>query len=415
MNFNLFLAKKIRGTGLSSSSNTIACISVAISLCVIMVAVAILKGFKSEIGKRVAGFNGEILITVPGMDYMNDIYPLDADLSYLSVINEIKGIKSVNEVAYKPGMLKNDTDVQGLLFKGVDSLYSLDFYSEYITEGRLPDFSGGKISDEVLISQRLAKRMGYKTGDKITVYFIGDNIRVRRFLISGFYNIQLENIDEKMAVIDIRQVRRLNGWSEHQSSCIEISLGGDGTSASVKRRGKIYNEIGEVIMDCDIDKDAPVVVSEIDTVFSNLFDWLALLDLNVLMVLILMTAVAGFNMISGLLIILFEKISMIGILKSMGMRTSEICKVFIIRGGVLVLKGMLYGNIVAAAIISVQKYFHLIKLTPENYFVNFVPVDITFLEILIINVIAFIIMLLIMIVPSFFISKVSPDKTIKIS
>ena len=169
------------------------------------------------------------------------------------------------------------------------------------------------------------------------------------------------------------------------------------------------------MMNTDTDNDATVIPNEIDYIYSNLFDWLALLDLNVLVVLILMIAVAGFNMVSGLLIILFEKISMIGTLKALGMRTKEICKVFILRGSNLVLKGMIYGNIAALTFILLQKYLHIIKLAPENYFVNFVPIDISVLEIILINIVAFAVMLLIMTIPSFFIAKISPAKTIKMS
>lgn len=413
MNFNLFLAKKIKGTGLSKASNRISCISVAISICVILIAVAIMNGFKTEIGKRAVGFSGEILMMPPGMSYTNDIHPLNADLSYLPYIEEIAGIESVDEVAYRPGIVKTETVVQGLLFKGVDSLYSLDFYKDYIVDGRLPDFSGRKLSEEIMISERLAKKLGYETGDKMTVYFVGENVRVRRFTITGLFNIQLEDFDEKIALADIRQMRRISGWSGHESSCIEISLGGDGTSSSIRKRDRIYDEIGEIIMARDQDEDDQVALKEIDEIYPSIFDWLSLLDLNVLVVLVLMIAVAGFNMVSGILIILFEKISMIGTLKSMGMRTKEICKVFILRGGSLLLKGMLYGNIAAAAMILLQKYLHVIKLAPENYFVNFVPVDISLPVILLVNVAAFAVMLLIMTIPSFFIAKVSPAKTMR--
>ena len=161
MNLNLFIAKKIKGSGLSSTSNGIACVSVAISIAVILAAVAISGGFKKEIGRRAAGFTGEILMTVPGMDYMNDVYPLQADLSYLPDIERIPGVKAVSEAAYKPGMIKAENDVHGVMFKGVDSTYSLDFFADFLTEGSLPDFSGQRMSDQVLISKRLATMLGY--------------------------------------------------------------------------------------------------------------------------------------------------------------------------------------------------------------------------------------------------------------
>ena len=331
MNLNLFIAKKINGSGLSSTSNGIACVSVAISIAVILAAVAISGGFKKEIGKRAAGFTGEILMTVPGMDYMNDVYPLQADMSYLPDIKRIPGVESVNETAYKPGMIKEGSDVHGVMFKG-------------------------------------------------------------------------------LALMDIRQVRRLNGWDEHDVSCLEISLGGDGGKAAARRRAEVYDAVGEIIMTEDQPLDAPVVVRQISEIYPGLFDWLALLDLNVLVVMILMMAVAGFNMISSLLIILFERISMIGLLKSLGMRTVSICKVFIYRGGAIVLRGMVWGNAVALVLLAVQKWLKPFRLNPVNYFVDFIPVELNPVHILLVDASAFILMLLIMIVPSLFVARVSPDR-----
>ena len=222
-------------------------------------------------------------------------------------------------------------------------------------------------------------------------------------------------MDERLALMDIRQVRRLNGWDEHDVSCLEISLGGDGGKAAARRRAEVYDAVGEIIMTEDQPLDAPVVVRQISEIYPGLFDWLALLDLNVLVVMILMMAVAGFNMISSLLIILFERISMIGLLKSLGMRTVSICKVFIYRGGAIVLRGMVWGNAVALVLLAVQKWLKPFRLNPVNYFVDFIPVELNPVHILLVDASAFILMLLIMIVPSLFVARVSPDRTIKVS
>ncbi|HIZ87613.1 MAG TPA: ABC transporter permease [Candidatus Coprenecus pullistercoris] len=415
MNLYLFIAKKIKSHGLSSTSNGIACVSVAISIAVIIASVAISGGFKKEIGKRAAGFSGEILLTAPGADYMTDVYPLRTDLSYLPDIRNIPEVRSIYATAYRPGMIKSGDDVHGMMFKGVDSTYRLDFFADFLTEGSLPDFSGEKPADQILISGRLARMLGYSIGDRMTVYFVGEQVRARRFTISGLYDIQLEDMDERLAIVDIRQIRRLNGWDDRESSCLEISTGGDGSRASSRERARAYDAIGQIIMTKDSSEDAPVAVRCIDDIYPGLFDWLALLDLNVLVVMVLMMAVAGFNMISGLLIILFEKISMIGLLKALGMRTSGICRIFICRGGGIVLKGMIWGNIAAISLLAIQKWFRPVTLNPENYFVNFVPVDLSIPDILAINAAAFILMLLIMIIPSLFIAGISPDRTIKVN
>ncbi len=416
MNLNLFIAKKIKGTGIASVSNGIACASVAVSIIVMLTAIAVSGGFKKEIGEKAVGFTGEIVLTAPGLDYMNDSHEVGADLSYSSDILALEPVISMNPVAYRPGMLKTDQEVHGAVFKGVDSVYSLDFYKDFITRGRLPYFGGKRMSDEILISQRLADMMGYGVGDAVTAYFVGERVRVRRFEVAGLYDIELEGVDEKLVLADVRQIRRLNGWDEDGASCIEIFLGGDGSQASAERRMETAVQIGNIIMDkMNLAADDPVVPERVEDIYPNLFDWLALLDLNVAMVLGLMIAVAGFNMISGLLIILFEKISMIGLLKALGMRTRDICKVFLARGGAIVLKGMLIGNAIGIPLLMAQKYLKLISLSPENYFVDSVPVSLTFSSVIVLNVAAFVLMMLVMTIPSVFISRVSPERTIKVS
>ena len=315
---------------------------------------------------------------------------------------------SVNDVAYTSGMLKSDESVQGIMFKGVDSTYSLDFFEKYLVEGTLPDFSGKSASNQILISERLASLMNYKCGDKITAYFVGESVRVRRFTISGLSNVRLDEMDKTLAIVDIRQTRRLNGWESDQVSNIEIKL------AAGANADKICREIEEIILDRPWDDDS-VIASQIRYIYPHIFDWLDLLNMNVLIILILMIVVAGFNMISGLLIILFEKISMIGLLKALGMKTRDICRVFIYRGSFIVIKGMVIGNVIAIILSILQGVFHIIPLDPANYFVDHVPVYVNVPKIVILNVASFALMILIMIIPSFFIARVQPEKTIKVS
>lgn len=413
MNLNLFIAKKIKGKSgekgkLSSSSNTIACISVAISILVMFIAMVISDGFKREIRETSVGFSGEVFIIAPGQDITNHLYPISGRPSYIDKVKGVKGIESVNEVAYAAGMLKSDESVQGILFKGVDSTYNLKFFEKYLVEGELPNFSTRSASTEILISKRLANLMKYNCGDKITAYFVGQSVRVRKFTISGLYDIQLDQMDKTLALVDIRQTRRLNGWEADQVSNIEMSLveGAD--------TRKVCNELERIILERPWDDDS-VVISQIRYIYPHIFDWLDLLNMNVLIILILMMVVAGFNMISGLLIILFEKTSMIGLLKALGMKTRDICKIFIYRGSFIVVKGMIIGNVIAIAIALLQGMFHIIPLDPSNYFVDHVPIYVNVPKILLLNICSFALMILIMIIPSLFIARVQPDKTIKVS
>ena len=404
MNLNLYIAKKIK----TSSSNTIACASVAISILVMFMAMVISDGFKREIKETSVGFSGEVFLLSPGQDITNQLYPISGRPSYIDKIHSLKGIESVNDVAYTSGMLKSDESVQGIMFKGVDSTYSLDFFEKYLVEGTLPDFSGKSASNQILISERLASLMNYKCGDKITAYFVGESVRVRRFTISGLYNVRLDEMDKTLAIVDIRQTRRLNGWESDQVSNIEIKL------AAGANADKICREIEEIILDRPWDDDS-VIASQIRYIYPHIFDWLDLLNMNVLIILILMIVVAGFNMISGLLIILFEKISMIGLLKALGMKTRDICRVFIYRGSFIVIKGMVIGNVIAIILSILQGVFHIIPLDPANYFVDHVPVYVNVPKIVILNVASFALMILIMIIPSFFIARVQPERTIKVS
>lgn len=404
MNLNLYIAKKIK----TSSNNTIACASVAISILVMFMAMVISDGFKREIKETSVGFSGEVFLLSPGQDITNQLYPISGRPSYIDKIHSLKGIESVNDVAYTSGMLKSDESVQGIMFKGVDSTYSLDFFEKYLVEGTLPDFSGKSASNQILISERLASLMNYKCGDKITAYFVGESVRVRRFTISGLYNVRLDEMDKTLAIVDIRQTRRLNGWESDQVSNIEIKL------AAGANADKICREIEEIILDRPWDDDS-VIASQIRYIYPHIFDWLDLLNMNVLIILILMIVVAGFNMISGLLIILFEKTSMIGLLKALGMKTRDICRVFIYRGSFIVIKGMVIGNVIAIILSILQGVFHIIPLDPANYFVDHVPVYVNVPKIVILNVASFALMILIMIIPSFFIARVQPEKTIKVS
>lgn len=408
MNLNSFLGKKIGG------KSGIATVSVALSLLVILTAISVSEGFKREIGQKAVAFSGEIMLAVPGQDITTYEYPLNENLSFLSEIKSLGDVRSINGVAYAVGMVKTDYAISGAMFKGVGSDYDLSFFSSYLKEGRLPEFTSETPSNEILISRRLASQMDYTTGDRITAYFVGDSdVKARKFTVSGIYDIQLEDIDERLIVCDRRHSQMLNGWTSEEVSCIEIYLGGDGRAFSTSKRTRVMSAIDDIIMSSDCDDDSNVTVRSVDEVYRTLFDWLNLLNMNVFIILILMTAVAGFNMISGLLIILFRNISAIGLFKSLGMRTSQVCRVFLWKAGGIIVKGMAAGDIAALVVLMSQKYFKVMKLDPANYFVDHVPVHLTPLMFISVNVISFIIMMFIMMIPCRFISGVSPDRTIK--
>lgn len=419
MNLNFFIAKRIgadKGKGkISIASNTIAIISVAISIFIMILAVAISNGFKKEIRDKAVGYCGDMHISSPGVEITSDEYPITPP-SYIDSVKNLDFIKNVSPVIYNYGLLKTEQQIQGVIFKGIDSSYNWDFFKKHLYKGKLPDFAIGNlqgdsnnISNEILISKRMSEIMNYDVSDKVTAYFIGENVKVRRFTISGLYDAQLEDLDKTIVIADSKQLIRLNEWTNGEISGYEIFL----KNSVGKNFDNYANAISEIIDNNSSDEENPTILSTVKDSFTMLFDWLHLLDTNVLIIIVLMITVAGFNMISGILIIIFERISMIGTLKAIGMKTLNISKIFLYRASFIVLKGMLYGNIFAAIFCFVEWKYKIISLNPDNYFVSSVPISITVWQLLLLNIIAFVAIMIILTIPCHFISKISPAKTLK--
>ncbi|MBO6082063.1 MAG: ABC transporter permease, partial [Bacteroidales bacterium] len=338
---------------------------------------------------------------------LNEQYPFSENLSYLERLQAEPGITGVSGVAWRSGLIKTDENIDGLYFKGVDSLYDFSFFANCLVDGALPDYHG-RISNDILLSRTTASKLGFTVGDDVVVYFIGEEVKVRKFRLCGLYDAGLEEIDTKMAVADRRHVQRLNGWASDEVSSIEIRID---AGASIER---MNDRVEEVIFTSMQEEDKALFVTNVKKLYGHLFDWLSLLDLNVLMILLLMVVVAGFNMISAILIILFEKISTIGLLKALGMTSREVTKVFLLRAGALVAKGMLWGNIVGIGLCLIQKYTRIIKLDPANYFVSAVPIHLSIGNLLLLNIIAAFLMMAIISLSARFISRVSPDRTMRV-
>ena len=409
MRVERFIASRLsEGDGrLSRSSNTIAWVSVALSMVVMIVAIAVVAGFKAEIRARATGFMGSVMLVQPGQSPINEHYPFSENLSYRERLASAPGITGVSGVAWRSGLIKTDENIDGLYFKGVDSLYDFSFFTNCLVAGELPDYHG-RISNDVLLSRTTATKLGFNVGDDVVVYFIGDEVKVRKFRLCGLYDAGLEEIDTKMAVADRRHIQRLNGWAAGEVSSIEIRIDPDASIEAMNDR------VEEVIFTSIQEDDTALFVTNVKKLYGHLFDWLSLLDFNVLMILLLMVAVAGFNMISAILIILFEKISTIGLLKALGMTSREVSRVFLLRAGALVGKGMLWGNILGLGLCLIQKYTRIIKLDPANYFVSAVPIRLSLGEILLLNLAAAILIMAIISLSSRFISRISPDRTMRV-
>lgn len=411
MNTNLFIAKtlwrKSSGKGgLGRGSAIIASLSVAVSVMVMVLAIAISDGFKKEIKDKASGFSGEILLHSPGVEVTTSVYPVNSSPEFLEEIKALPHVTDVQPYAYRSAIIKQNDEIQGVVIKGVDDKFNWNFFRSVLKEGQIPQVTDSVGNSQILMSARLASMLGFKTGDPVIIYFIDKTVKVRKFTLSGIYDAQLEDVDMTLMVTSISEIQSVNGWSKEEVSGIELKLAGGSDISAVA------SKVEEIIDESD--GQDMMYVTRVDEMFPHLFDWLRLLDFNVLVVMVLMLSVSGFNMISGLLILLFEKISMIGLLKALGMRDKGIHKIFLYRALYLVITGMVAGNVAALLFILVQSQFSLIPLDPANYFVDHVPVFLNWTKLLILNAGAIIIITLLLMIPSVFISNVSPEKTLRV-
>lgn len=409
MSASRFIASKLSdGDGrLSHTSNTIAWISVCLSVAIMIIAIAVVAGFKAEIRGRATGFMGSVMLIQPGQAPLNEQYPFSEKLSYRERLAAEPGVTGVSGVAWRSGLIKTDENIDGLYFKGVDSLYDFSFFNDCLVAGELPDYHG-RISNDILLSRTTASKLGFEVGDDVVVYFIGEEVKVRKFRLSGLYDAGLEEIDTRMAVADRRHIQRLNGWAADEVSSIEIRIDPHASVEAMNER------VEELIYTSMQESDKALFVTNVKKLYGHLFDWLSLLDLNVLMILLLMVVVAGFNMISAILIILFEKISTIGLLKALGMTSREVTKVFLLRAGRLVGKGMLWGNVLGIVLCLIQYWTHIIRLDPANYFVDAVPIRLSLGSILLLDLVAGLLIMALISLSARFIARVSPDRTMRV-
>jgi len=385
----------------------IATISVAVSVFTMILAIAIVRGFRTEIEKRAIGFTGEILMEAPGAGFVTEASPVSTALSYLPALKNHPEIYHIQEFVISYGIVRTEEALQAVSFKGVGLTYKWDFFEKHLTEGRLPVLTDTISSSEVLVSQRLSSMLGIGLEDVVTMYFIGNNVRMRRFVVCGIYDAQLEDVDNHLVIGDIRHAQRLNGWREDQVSGMELFL------KDKDRPDTRLEEIEDFIIANSSDTDDGVVLRSIRRIYAHLYDWLDLMDINVVVLLTLMVLVAGFNMMSGLLILLFEKTSTIGLLKAVGMRDRHIRNSFLYNAAVVATRGMIAGTVLAGVFLVLQKTIQFIKLDPASYFVDSVPVDISWYHILAVDFAAVGILLLLLTLPLKSIIKISPDKAIR--
>jgi len=412
MNLPFFIAKRIYSDQgdkrkVSRPAIRIATIGVAIGLAVMIVTVSVVLGFKHTIRDKVVGFGSHIQVQNMLTFLSTDSYPILINDSVIRSYEQIEGVKHVERYAYSQGILKTDDDFLGVVFKGVGPEYDMDFLSQHMTEGEIPVFSDTASTNKILVSKMIADKLRLKAGDRIFAYFIGESVRTRRFTISGIYQTNMTRFDETLCFTDLCTTRKLNDWEEDQCSGAEITV----------------NDFDRLQATADIfidkvnrrtDKDYNTYSSQtIYEAYPQVFNWLELLDINVWIILVLMVCVAGFTMISGLLIIILERTQMIGVMKALGARNKTIRHTFLWFAAFIIGQGLLLGNVLGIGIIALQKYTGLVKLDPQTYYVSEAPMEVNIPLFVLLNIATLIICVFVLIAPSFLISHIHPAKSMR--
>ena len=413
MNLPLFIARRIYSDNsdkrkVSKPVVRIATAGVAIGLAVMVISVSVVLGFKHAIRDKVAGFGSHIQVA----DFMtlqsSEIYPIEMSDSMLNVLRHIQGVQHVQRFATKQGILKTDSDFLGVMFKGVDEDFDTTFIHQNLIEGSIPRFSGKASYNKILISEAIASKLNLRCGQRIFTYFIDNNgIRMRRFNISGIYKTNLSQYDKVMCFADLYTVVKLNGWKADQATGAEIAVSNFDEIDITENI--LINKVNR-----SVDKYGETYSSKtIRDINPQIFSWLDLLDLNVWIILALMIAVAGVTMISGLLIIILERTTMIGILKAVGARNATIRHTFLWFAVFIIGRGLLIGNAIGVGVIALQHYTGLVKLDASTYYVNTVPVELNVPLLLLLNIATLVISTVVLIAPSYLISHIQPAKSMR--
>ncbi|WP_299111843.1 FtsX-like permease family protein [uncultured Winogradskyella sp.] len=409
MNFELFIAKRIIGNKAYKSSVSapiikIGIAAIAIGIVVMLIAIATGLGLQQKIRDKVVAFNGHIEITNYDTNSSDESQvPISIQQDFYPQFNAVEGVKHIQGVASKFAVIRTETDFEGIVVKGVGSDYNWDYFKEFLVEGRVPDFSGQR-NEDILMSSYIANRLGFNVGDKFQMLFTNDikelRTRIMAFNIVGIYNSGFQELDEKFCIADLRHIQRLNKWESDQIGSFEVFVNDFSELDNITVQ--VYKEAGSFL-------NARPVTQKYYTVF----EWIKIFDSNTNVIIAIMIIVAGINMITTLLVLILERTNMIGILKALGSSNWTIRKVFLYNASYLIGLGLLWGNIIGLGLLFAQKYFKLFPLNPDTYYVSEAPVYLNWDYIVLLNIGTFVACLLMLMIPSVIISRISPVKAIR--
>ena len=385
----------------------VALTAIIVGMVVMIITIFVVIGFKQEIQQKVAGFGSHIQIVNFDNNNTYEMQPISVSDSLLERISSIDGVDYVQSFATKPGMLKTDSAFQGIIFKGLplnDSVHTeqasgWDFFSDYLTKGNLP-----KAQNEVIISSTMSDLLNLQVGSAFFAYFIEEKIRSRKFTIVGIYNTCFSDYDKSFILGDIRQVQSLNGWDEDEVSGVDVHI------RDFSELDRIHDKVWMRVGNKPDERENFLYTQDIREQNPNVFSWLELLNMNVVIIILLMVCVAGFNIISGLLILILDAVQFIGILKALGADNGFLRRIFLCRASFLVINGMLWGNVIGLILCALQYYFHVIPLDPTAYYVSYVPIAFHWGWWAVLNVGTFVVSMLILLAPSAIITRISPAK-----
>ncbi|MDO5980130.1 ABC transporter permease [Flavivirga spongiicola] len=409
MNYEFFIAKRIIGSKAYKSSISapiikIGIAAIVIGIVVMMVAIATGIGLQQKIRDKVVAFNGHVIImNYDSNNSQESVFPISKEQDFYPEFKQVEGISHIQAVATKFGIIRTETDFEGAILKGVGGDYDWKYFEEFLIEGRLPTFTK-KWSEEVLISQYLAKRLGFRVDEDFQMVFAKDDPEklpnIITFNIVGIYNSGFQDLDKQYIIGNIRHIQRINRWEEDQIGNFEVFID---DYDEIDRKGvEIYKSIPSVL-------NAETITNK----YASIFDWIKIFDTNIYGIIGIMILVAGINMITALLVLILERTQMIGILKAIGSNNWSIRKLFLYNATYLIFRGLLWGNIIGLGLLFTQKYFKIITLPEETYYVAEAPVYVSLSYVLALNIGTFVLCLLMLLIPSYIITKISPVKAIR--
>lgn len=407
-----FVAKKLYDTGeagrVSASAVRIATAGVAVGIMVMIISICVTVGFQREIKSRVASLVGHVQVLNTQSLYRTHSTSIQITDSLMGELNRLPGVSNVHRFVLCPGMLKTENAFIGLFFRGVEAGFDKSFIAANIVSGRVPSFSSDSISnDSILVSASTASALQVRAGDRVYAYFFDNNLRARRFVVSGIFQTNMADFDSKMCFTSMRTAQQLNRWQKDQFSGGEIIL------KDFSHVEKVSEQVSSMLSRKQDDYGQYYSSVRVDELFPQIFSWLTLLDTNVVAILILMICVAGVTMISGLLVLILERTRFIGVMKAMGSTNSQLRRIFLYLSSMIVVRGLLLGNVLALFLMALQKWTGLVTLDPASYYISYVPVHFPWTSILIVNIVTFLVCVLSLVVPTLVISHISPAKSIR--